>query len=230
MTTTESALSNQVKIAIGVIAAVIVAAVVAAVVLSGGSDEAADASTVQDVSAAARIPTGGSVRQVSFAEAAGESLPRFDPSVVPDPGVGMQAPAITAAYFDNVETTINLDDGTPRVLIFVAHWCPYCQKEIPAIASWFSTNGIPGNVEVVVISTSVDQGQPNYPSSDWLLREEWPLPVLRDSDSGDLATGYGLSAFPFTVGVSGSGEVVSRTTGQTPTPQWEALLQLVAAS
>ena len=76
-TTTESGISNQVKIAIGVIAAVIVAAVVAAIVLSGGSD---DEGTVEvNVSEAARIPTGGSLRQVSFAESAGEALPRFDP-------------------------------------------------------------------------------------------------------------------------------------------------------
>lgn len=227
-TTTESGISNQVKIAIGVIAAVIVAAVVAAIVLSGGSD---DEGTVEvNVSEAARIPTGGSLRQVSFAESAGEALPRFDPSVVPDPAVGMQAPTITAAHFDNSEVTIDLADGKPRVLVFVAHWCPFCQEEIPAITSWFEANGIPGNVEVVAISTGVDQGSPNYPPSDWLLREEWPLPVLRDSDDADLAAGFGLTGYPFTVGVSGSGEVVARTSGQTPIPQWEALLQLVAAS
>lgn len=210
-------------IGVGLLAAAVIVALI--VSLASGGDDSSGALTNE----AARIPSG-SIRQVSFAETDGGSLPRFDGSELVDPAVGAAAPTITASYFDGGETFVDTADGTPRVLLFLAHWCPHCQAEVRSLSDWFEANGSPSEVQVVAISTSVDEGAPNYPPSSWFLREGWPVPVLRDSAQNDLAAGYGLSSFPYVVVVSGDGEIVSRSSGSMTTTQWEMLLSSAIAS
>jgi thiol-disulfide isomerase/thioredoxin len=200
------------------------AAVIVALIISFASDGGSGSSS----SEAARIPSG-SVRQVSFAETGGEPLPRYDPTVQIDPAVGTSAPTITASYFDGTETFVDPSDGQPRVVLFVAHWCPHCQNEVDSLSDWFAENGAPSDVEVLTISTSVDEGAPNYPPSEWFLREQWPVPVLRDSIQNDLAIGYGLSGFPYVVVIDADGNIVSRSSGSMSISQWEALLDAAVA-
>lgn len=213
----------------GIAAALIVAAVVAAIILAlalgGTGDEAADSAAADS----ARIPTSGALRQVSFVEA-DSALPRFDASLPLDPAVGQPAPVITASYFDNTETTIDFSDGQPRAVLFFAHWCPHCQAEVQELVARFEGEGIRDDVEIVAISTNVDQGAPNYPPSRWFLAEEWPIPVLRDSANSDLAAAFGLSGFPFMAVVDGDGNIVARQSGAVPASQWDMMLDLSLAS
>ncbi len=208
---------RAVAITVGLlVAAGIIALIVA---LAAGGDDGSD----NAASSTARIPSG-ELRQVSFAQTDGETLPPFDAEVAVDPAVGMQAPSITAQYFDNEEVTIDPADGTPRIVIFVAHWCPHCQAEVIDLVEWFETIGVPSDVEIVAISTAVDEGNGNYPPSSWLIREQWPIPVLRDSAQNDLAGGYGLTGYPFMVVIGADGEVLSRSSGEVPVIAWEAKL------
>lgn len=202
--------------AVGVVIALVVA-------LASGDDDGGDGA----ISADSRIPQG-STRQVSFADVSGTELPRYEAGIV-DEAIGLDAPVFTASYFDNTEITVDPGDGTPRVFVFMAHWCPHCQAEVAAITDWVSANGAPEGVEVVAISTSVDEGAPNHPPSAWLLREGWPFPALRDSARNDLAAGYGLSGFPFIVAVDDEGKVVSRSSGELPAGQWDALITALTA-
>lgn len=94
------------------IATVIVAALVA---IGSGGDPADDA-----ITAASRIPEDPP-SQVSFAAIDGAPLPRFEAGTV-DQAIGMNAPPITASYFDDTETTIEFGDGHPRIILFLAHW------------------------------------------------------------------------------------------------------------
>ncbi len=214
--------SRATGIAVGLLLAAVVVAIILALALGGAGDEATESAAADS----ALIPTTGTLRQVSFAEAAGGPLPRLDPAAVEDPAIGKSAPTITASHFDNSEVTIDFADGQPRVVLFFAHWCPHCQGEVVALVDRFEREGIRDDVEIVAISTNVDEGAPNYPPSRWLLAEEWPVPVLRDSANNDLATGFGLSGFPFTVVVDADGKIVARQSGAVPENQWNSLLDL----
>jgi len=220
-TTDQPPTPRAIPIVLGALAAVIAAIVVITLLVGGGDAGAPD----ENVAATVRIPTSGAVQQVSFAEGAGAPLVRFAAGAA-DPAVGVQAPMITASYFDDTETTIDMADGTPRIVMFFAHWCPHCQVEVAELSARFSEQGLPDDVEIIAVSTSVDEGSPNYPASDWFLNEKWPVPVLRDSAANDLAFAYGLSGFPFAVAVSGDGAVVGRVSGQVPEAQFNALIQL----
>lgn len=214
----------------GIAAALLVAAVVAAIILAlalgGTGDEAADSAAADS----AHIPTTGTLRQVSFVDATGDLLPRLDESVIPDPAIGQPAPTITASHFDNTEVITDFSDGQPRIVLFFAHWCPHCQDEVKALVERFEREGIRDDVEILAISTSVDEGAPNYPPSRWFLAEEWPIPVLRDSANNELAAAFGLSGFPFMAVVDGDGNIVARQSGAVPESQWDTMFDLALAN
>ena len=58
-----------------------------------------------------------------------ESMPPQIPVTEPDndPAIGEIAPDVTGTSFDGSPVTITAD-GTPRAIMFVAHWCPHCRR------------------------------------------------------------------------------------------------------
>lgn len=224
---TEPAASTRaIKVTLGVLAAMLAVIVVIAFLVGGSDDTVADTSAAES----ARIPADGVLRQVSFAEGVGDALPRYDSTVAVDPAVGQPAPKITASYFDNTEVTIDLADGAPRLVLFFAHWCPHCQNEVTSLVERFGQDGLADGVEILAVSTSVQEGQPNYPPSRWFLNEGWSYPVLRDSETNDLAAAFGLTSFPYAVAVDGQGNVVARTSGQIPANQFDVLVARAAGT
>ena len=129
-----------------------------------------------------------------------------------DPAVGEDMPTLEGASFDGSSVTIE-NDGRPKVLFFLAHWCPHCQNEVPVIVDYLEEEGEPEGVDLYAVSTSVDEARPNFPPSAWLEREDWPVPVLADTEEGDAAGAYGVSGFPFFVAIDGEGKVVARHAG-----------------
>jgi cytochrome c biogenesis protein CcmG, thiol:disulfide interchange protein DsbE len=115
------------------------------------------------------------------------------------------------------------NDGRAKLILFVAHWCPHCQKEVPLLAKHLKSKSLPSGVDLYTVSTGVDSARPNYPPSSWLDKEGWTTPTLADSEDGKAADTYGLSAFPYFIAVDGSGKVVARTTGEISTDDFDAL-------
>jgi thiol-disulfide isomerase/thioredoxin len=115
-------------------------------------------------------------------------------------------------YYSDADTTIDPADGTARVWLVWAHWCPYCQQELPALAAWWPENQerFP-NSELVSVSTSMDETRGN-PLTPYLDSEQFPFPVLMDPDLR-LGQQFGTSAFPFWVVTDGDGTVVFRVAG-----------------
>jgi thiol-disulfide isomerase/thioredoxin len=188
-------------------ALLLVAVVVTIVLTSGGNDS----------------PVAGAT-ETAPAEAVGTPLPRF--ATITD-AAGLAAPTIAASTIDGTRVQV-LDDGTARLYGFFAHWCPHCQREVPRTVAWLAEHDLPEGVEFVAISTGVDPSLDNYPPSAWFAREGWPLPVLVDSETGNLAKAFGLSGFPFWVAVDAEGKVVARQSGELDTAQFEALLDAAA--
>jgi hypothetical protein len=141
----------------------------------------------------------------------GTALPRLvDPSS--DPAVGSRAPVLSGQTFDRRAVTV-ATSGAPHVLVFVAHWCPHCQAEVPRIVT-MHRDGQTTGVAVTAVATGTQSNAPNYPPSAWLRRVGWPYPVLVDTASGTAATAYGLSAYPYLVFVDAAGDVAARVTGE----------------
>lgn len=190
----------------GLVVAVVAALAVALV--AGGGDESPD-----DAGATATPAAGVLVE--------GRALPQL-PDGGEDPAVGSPLPALTGTDLDGQSMSI-AGDGRPKMILFLAHWCPHCRAEVPVVQDWVDDGGLPDGVDLVSVATANDPRRPNHPAADWLDREGWTAPVLLDDADNRAATAAGLSAFPFWVLVDGEGTVVARTTGELPPDQLTAM-------
>lgn len=192
-----------------VVAAILLAAIIAAVASLGSSAPAA----IEAV-------------EVSEMTVDGETLP---PLVAgqPDPAVGLPAPALAGNAPNHSLVEVQPGEG-PMILAFMAHWCSYCQKELPVLSDWLAGGGAEG-VEVVAVSTGVDAAKPNYPASAWFEREEFNGPVVADDEAGSAAQAYGLPAFPYFVFVDAEGLVAGRAVGELTQDQLDMAVEQLSA-
>lgn len=158
----------------------------------------------------------------------GSFLPAHPGNEQADPAVGLPAPEVTSSDFSGLAASIERD-GTPKMVLFLAHWCEYCQQEVPAVQAWIDQNGIPAGVDFVSVATSISEIRPNYPPDAWLRREGWTPRVVVDDAANSISRAYGLSAFPYYVLVDGAGNVVRRISGGVPPDVAGAFLQSLAA-
>jgi thiol-disulfide isomerase/thioredoxin len=104
-------------------------------------------------------------------------------------------------------------DGKPKAVVFVAHWCPHCQAEVPRLVA-LAKQGVFDGLEVSAVATGTNSTYPNYPPSAWLKDKSWPFPVMADSKTGTAAQAFGLDAYPYFVLVNPDGTVAGRATGE----------------
>ncbi|NBR99398.1 MAG: TlpA family protein disulfide reductase [Actinobacteria bacterium] len=146
-------------------------------------------------------------------EVSGDVLPAYADGAA-DKAVGMAAPILTGAGFtgNKIVTT----PGAPTLLVFLAHWCPHCQREVPLLVQWNRDGLVPSGVDVIAVATSTDPASPNFPPSEWLAREEFPVlwPVMADSAEKTAAGAMGVSGFPFFVLIGADGKVAFRGSGE----------------
>lgn len=195
---------------LGVVGLVIVGAAVAAIALSQAGSPSASGSGAPSASTSVN----------ASAQVAGAALPGYVDGAV-DVAVGQKVPEVTGASFDGTPVSIKAD-GRPKLILFLAHWCPHCQREVPVVQSWMNGNGLPASVDLISVSTANDPSAPNYPPDVWLAREHWTPPVIADGDR-QVATEYGLTAFPYWVAVGADGTVVRRLTGELSPAQLDEL-------
>jgi thiol-disulfide isomerase/thioredoxin len=165
--------------------------------------------------------------QTQPVEVIGTALPKFE-SGASDPAIGVVAPTLIGSTFDGSPITVK--PGRPTLLIFVAHWCPHCQREVPVLTQWQKSGGVPGGVDVIGVATGTDTSLPNYPPSQWLADEQFPFSVMADSDSQTAAAAFGLSSYPYFVLLDSNGKVVQRASGEIDPNSLTPLLNSVAAS
>ncbi len=198
-----------------VVIAIAVLALAAILVTSAGGDD--------DDSAGS---SAAGVEETQPVDVSGTPLAPFE-STSDDGAVGTAAPVVDGKTFTGEPISVG---GTgPQVLVFVAHWCPHCQREVPFLVDYFDEHGMPDGVDVRSVSTAVTSQRPNYPPSAWLEREDWTVPTMADSDEGDAATAFGLTAFPYFVAIDKDGDVAARASGELEEAQLEALFDAARA-
>jgi thiol-disulfide isomerase/thioredoxin len=193
------------------IVAVVAAGLLAVVIAVAGGDSSSATPTDFDTTAA--VTEGAALAEL--------------PEAGTDPAVGQQAPLIEGTDRNGDAITLP-STGKPTIVLFLAHWCPHCQREVPALQQWIDEGLLPEDVEIVAVATGIDPAKPNYPPSEWLDGEEWTPPTVADA-TGAAAQAYGLSSFPFWVAVDADGTVVDRQSGELTLDQVTAMAARAAA-
>lgn len=153
-------------------------------------------------------------RQFGTVEVTGVPLPGF--GAEPDPAVGTPAPGVTGVDFAGSPSTIG-GTGRPTLVVFLAHWCPHCNREAPRLASYLDGAGVPDDVDIVLVPTGSDELREHWPPSEWITEQRLDrLPVVLDSADGEVAAAFGLGGYPFIVLIDAHGTVIERRSGEQP--------------
>ena len=152
----------------------------------------------------------------------GDSLPQYAGENDDNVALGLAAPTFSAP--DQNSEIFQLEkNGNSKALLFLAHWCPHCQREVPVVQRFIDSNGVPPGIDVIAVATSIDRGRDNYPPQEWLQREGWSETQIYDLDR-EIGEAYGLNAFPYWVFLDKDLNVIARRTGNLPEDMVGALL------
>ncbi|CAB4362870.1 MAG: redoxin family protein [Actinobacteria bacterium] len=195
------------------IAVVVVVAAGIAIFAASGDDAKSTAPVTSDSVSGSNLPDTQPVTVT------GAALPAFDNAAAPDPAVGTLAPVLAGKDFQGDAVTIDGTKGGPYMVVFLAHWCPHCNREVPLLLDWKATGGVPASLHVVGVATAVSPSSANYPPADWFSNKGWSWPVMVDQSQGEGVAGsaaqaFGASGWPYFVIVGADGKVKFRGSGE----------------
>jgi thiol-disulfide isomerase/thioredoxin len=156
----------------------------------------------------------------------GEALALFTASPSGDPSVGSLAPELSGVSFDGTPISIS-NQGRPKLVLSLAHWCPACQREVPAIERYLAQNDFSDGIDFISVATASSPDRPNWPPSSWLAREEWSIPTLVDDEAFSALRAFGQGGFPYYVFVDRNGLVALRMSGQQDPANLADMMQLL---
>ena len=146
----------------------------------------------------------------------GDALPQFTEQG--DPAIGLAAPVLVGETYEGEPLTIDASADGPTMLIFLAHWCPHCNAEVPKLVQLRDEGRIPDGVNVAAVSSLVNPTRANYPPDAWLADAGFTFPTLADGvdASGDFlaADAFGLRGVPYVILIDGDGRVTDRWAGE----------------
>lgn len=217
---------NRTIAIVGAVVLVVLVVLGIAVLANRGGDDSTDvADEVLATDDAGGAASGAAtVAETRPVEVIGEPLPVYESSDA-DPAVGLTAPVLEGASFDGTPITIGGPTDGPTLVVFLAHWCPHCNREVPELIALNDRGGIPADLNVIGVSTAVNPDYPNYPPSQWVVDKGWPWPVMADSDTATALVAYGGDGFPFEVLIDEQGQVLARKSGESTADQIQAWIE-----
>lgn len=149
----------------------------------------------------------------------GDVLSPYDVAESPDPSVGLVAPLISGLDFEGDAIAVDPSARGPYMIVFLAHWCPHCNAEVPRLLDWKGSGAVPAELNVLGVATAVSESAPNYPPAEWFSNRGWSWPVLVDQSLGDgeggvAATAFGATGWPYFVIIGADGLVKARVSGE----------------
>ena len=121
-------------------------------------------------------------------------------------------------------------EGKATLVVFLAHWCQFCNREIPVLNKWRESGEVPTGLRVVGITTGSKSDQANWPPSKWLTAMKWPFEVMADSEAQEAAAAYGVGGYPFMAFVGANGKITARTSGEVPVEQLQIYANAAVAA
>jgi thiol-disulfide isomerase/thioredoxin len=158
--------------------------------------------------------------EVGPVEVDGSPLPPLgEAEVADDPALGTTAPVLVGQDFAGQTVRVDAAANGPTMVVFLAHWCPHCNAEVPRINELRDAGRFPEGLDIIAVSTALNPGRPNFPPSQWFEDMDWTYPVLVDGvdmvqQNFIAATAYGIDGFPFVALLDAEGKVAARWSGE----------------
>jgi len=179
---------------------------------SGGSSETSTATVVT-------VPGGVQPDEYQKVSATGGLL-----APLPESGADTETGKSVAVLkgYDLQGRPVTIDpagEGKATLVVFLAHWCQFCNREIPVLNKWRESGEVPTGLRVVGVTTGSKADQANWPPSKWMTAMKWPFEVMADSEAQEAAAAYGVAGYPFMAFVGANGKITARTSGEVPVEQ-----------
>ena len=164
-------------------------------------------------------------------EVRGDSLPGYvEPPIEDDAALGEQAPVVIGLDFDDQPVRIDPVEDGPTMVVFLAHWCPHCNDEVPMINEMRDAGQFPDELNIVAVSTGIDPAAPNWPPGEWLEHLDWTYPVIADGVDFDRQVliaqdAFGIRGYPFIVLLDDDGTVAARWSGASEADELSGLIE-----
>jgi cytochrome c biogenesis protein CcmG, thiol:disulfide interchange protein DsbE len=172
--------------------------------------------------------------EVGPLEVVGTPLPPLGAgtAVADDPALGMAAPILVGRGYDGSTVRIDATENGPTMVVFLAHWCPHCNSEVPRINELRDAGSFPADLNIVAVSTAIDPTRPNFPPSPWLDDLDWTYDAIPDGVDMQAqryigTAAFGVDGFPFVTLIGADGTVAARWSGEHETDE---LLELVTSN
>jgi thiol-disulfide isomerase/thioredoxin len=165
----------------------------------------------------------------------GDSLSAFA-ATEGDDAIGVDAPIVSGLNFAGKEVVLDATaTGRPYMVVFLAHWCPHCNAEVPRLNDWKHSGAVPADLDVIGVATAVSKTSANYPPASWFSNKGWEWPVIVDEADGDgaagkLAQAFGASGWPYFVIVGADGKVKVRYSGEIEVSELQDVVEKALAS
>jgi cytochrome c biogenesis protein CcmG, thiol:disulfide interchange protein DsbE len=218
---------SRTPLVIVVVIVVVAVAGLLAVVLTRDSDDSTSGGGTATTATGDDAPAGQALIYGAV-ETSGEPLPDFARGA-PDPAIGMTPPTITGTTYAGEPIEVVPGESGPTMVVFLAHWCPVCNAEIPVLNEWRDSGAVPADLEVIGVSTAVTDQRPNFPPAQWLADRGWTFPTMADDEAASALAAYGGTGFPFFVVLGADGTVKARNVGELPVDQLDALVDAALA-
>lgn len=207
--------------------AAVIALVVGIIVFASRDDSGSSSAT--DTTIGSSLPVSQPVTVT------GEPLAAFDAANSPDPAVGVDAPSLSGLNFASEPIVIDPATKGPYMLVFLAHWCPHCNAEVPRLNDWKHSGAVPAELNVIGVATAVSATAANYPPATWFSNKGWEWPVMVDEATGDGAAGkaaaaYGATGWPYFVIVGADGKVKVRVSGEVEISELQTIVDAALAA
>ena len=158
--------------------------------------------------------------QFGVVQIEGEIPPLLDGKQITDEfdvAAGLPAPSATFTNPDKTMTSIDSTTGTPKMVFFVAHWCPFCQQELEDLMKVLQTEDFSA-IETHIVITNTDSTKPNFPADEWIKNlgiAELDNVFIHYDDVSNLASiKYGSDRkIPYTLIIDKDGLVLFRAIG-----------------
>ena len=220
---------------------VIVVAVVVAVVVAGGGDDGTRARSTRVESTTPTSGTGDSYLDADgrpYSQPvviAGEPLAAYNKDAAFDDAVGTPAPTLSGKNFAGEDIVIDPAANGPYMIVFLAHWCPHCNAEVPRLLDWKNAGLVPAELNIVGVGTAVAPGEANFPPAQWFSNKGWSWPVIVDEykgpgAAGTAATAFGASGWPYFVIIGADGLVKVRKSGEIEISELQTIVADALAS
>ena len=146
-TSTSTSRGPDLRVIVGVIIGAGVLIVASIIFLTSGNDDA--------------MPVASdAVTEYGVVQVDGSPLPALSDGG-DDPAVGQTGPTLISERASGTSTVEPATDSEPTMLVFLAHWCPHCQRELPRLVE-LADAGELDDIRTVAVLIATDDSRPNY--------------------------------------------------------------------